>query len=133
MKRILLCLLFVCVCVGCATKREAHDVYRVVEVHDTLRQEVLHTDSFYIRDSVRIWMEGDTIHHDRIRIEYRDRWRDRVQEVVRERTDTLTIHDLVIQKEKPTFWEKTKTCGIWIVGTIILILLSYLAVHFRRA
>lgn len=78
-------------------------------------------------------MEGDTIHHDRIRIEYRDRWRDRVQEVVRERTDTLTIHDLVIRKEKPTFWEKTKTCGIWIGGTIILILLSYLAVHFRRA
>ena len=77
-------------------------------------------------------MEGDTIYHDRIRIEYRDRWRDRVHEVVRERTDTLTIHDLVIQKEKLTFWEKTKTCGIWIVGTIILLILSYLAVHFRR-
>lgn len=101
---VLLCLL----ATSCATKREATEVVRVVSVHDTLRQEVVRTDSVYLRDSVRIWIQGDTIHQDRWRVEYRDRWRDKVRDVVVYHTDTLTQTKEVIVEREQTWWQKFK-------------------------
>jgi len=93
---------------GCVTKR-VETAYKVVEVHDTLRMEVERADSIFVRDSVRIWMKGDTIFRDRWRTEYRDRWRDKVRYVVRERADTIVQTKVIYQKERLTLWERMKT------------------------
>lgn len=62
--------------VSCKTKYvsvpEYHNVY--VEKHDTL----ITRDSIYQKDSVYIWMQGDTIWKEKFSILYKDRWRDKI-------------------------------------------------------
>ena len=125
MKRIIIYFVIVCALTGCATKREAQEVFRVVEVHDTLRQDVFHVDSVFVRDSVRVWLQGDTIHETRWRVEYRDRWRDRVQEVIRVQTDTLVKENVVTIERKPTFMQRAKpfAAGFILAGIVFSLLL----------
>lgn len=125
MKRIIIYFVIACALAGCATKREAQEVFRVVEVHDTLRQDVFHVDSVFVRDSVRVWLQGDTIHETRWRVEYRDRWRDRVQEVVRVNTDTLVKENVVTIERKPTFMQRAKpfAAGFILAGIVFSLLL----------
>lgn len=125
MKRIIIYFVIACALAGCATKREAQEVFRVVEVHDTLRQDVFHVDSVFVRDSVRVWLQGDTIHETRWRVEYRDRWRDRVQEVIRVQTDTLVKENVVTIERKPTFMQRAKpfAAGFILAGIVFSLLL----------
>jgi hypothetical protein len=51
---------------------EYHKVY--VEKHDTL----ITRDSIYQKDSVYMWMQGDTIWKEKFSILYKDRWRDKI-------------------------------------------------------
>ena len=61
---------------SCKTKYvsvpEYHNVY--VEKHDTL----ITRDSIYQKDSVYMWMQGDTIWKEKSSILYKDRWRDKI-------------------------------------------------------
>lgn len=61
---------------SCKTKYvsvpEYHNVY--VEKHDTL----VTRDSIYQKDSVYMWMQGDTIWKEKFSILYKDRWRDKI-------------------------------------------------------
>ena len=61
---------------GCQTKYvavpEYHQVY--VEKHDTLHTR----DSIFQKDSVYMWMHGDTIWKEKYTIKYKDRWRDKI-------------------------------------------------------
>ena len=125
MRRIIIYFVIACALTGCATKREAQEVFRVVEVHDTLRQDVFHVDSVFVRDSVRVWLQGDTIHETRWRVEYRDRWRDRVQEVIRVQTDTLVKENVVTIERKPTFMHRVKpfAAGFILAGIVFSLLL----------
>lgn len=125
MRRIIIYFVIACALAGCATKREAQEVFRVVEVHDTLRQDVFHVDSVFVRDSVRVWLQGDTIHETRWRVEYRDRWRDRVQEVIRVQTDTLVKENVVTIERKPTFMQRAKpfAAGFILAGIVFSLLL----------
>ncbi len=125
MRRIIIYFVIACALTGCVTKREAQETFRVVEVHDTLRQDVFHVDSVFVRDSVRVWLQGDTIHETRWRVEYRDRWRDRVQEVIRVQTDTLVKENVVTIERKPTFMQRAKpfAAGFILAGIVFLLLL----------
>lgn len=127
-KRLILFAACVFIIAGCATKRNATSTYKVVEVHDTLRQIVVQADSVVVRDSVRVWMQGDTIHHDRWRVEYRDRWRDRVQEVIRVQTDTLVKENVVTIERKPTFMQRAKPFAAGILAGIVFSLLLFIIV-----
>lgn len=127
MKRLLYILVILCVC-GCATKRNATSTYKVVEVHDTLRQIVVQADSVVVRDSVRVWMQGDTIHHDRWRTEYRDRWRDKVREVVKVQTDTLVQRDTTYVQARPSAVQKIKSYAEGVV-LFVISFLSLLVVY----
>ena len=122
MKRLLYILVILCVC-GCATKRNATSTYKMVEVHDTLRQIVVQADSVVVRDSVRVWMQGDTIHHDRWRTEYRDRWRDKVREVVKIQTDTLVQRDTTYVQARPSAVQKIKSYA----EGVVLFVISFLS------
>ena len=125
MRRIILYFVIACALAGCATKRSATETYKVVEVHDTLRQLVVQTDSVVVRDSVRVWLQGDTIHETRWRVEYRDRWRDRVQEFIRVQTDTLVKENVVTIERKPTFMQRAKpfAAGFILAGIVFSLLL----------
>lgn len=115
---------------GCATKRTSTTSYKVVEVHDTLRQEVEKHDSIFVRDSVRVWVQGDTIYHDRWRVEFRDRWRDKVREVYVERNDTI-IQRVALQVERhQSPWAKFKerTGGY----AIVFLLVAFFALLIRK-
>lgn len=127
MKRLLYILVILCVC-GCATKRNATSTYKVVEVHDTLHQIVVQADSVVVRDSVRVWMQGDTIHHDRWRTEYRDRWRDKVREVVKVQTDTLVQRDTTYVQARQSAVQKIKSYAEGVV-LFIVSFLSLLVVY----
>ena len=127
MKRLLYILVILCVC-GCATKRNATSTYKVVEIHDTLRQIVVQADSVVVRDSVRVWMQGDTIHHERWRTEYRDRWRDKVREVVKIQTDTLVRRDTTYVQARPSAMQKIKSYAEGVV-LFVISFLSLLVVY----
>ena len=127
MKRLLYILVILCVC-GCATKRNATSTYKVVEVHDTLRQIVVQADSIVVRDSVRVWMQGDTIRETRWRTEYRDRWRDKVREVVKIQTDTLVQRDTTYVQARPSAMQKIKSYAEGVV-LFIISFLSLLVVY----
>ena len=131
MKRIIIYFVIACALTGCATKREAQEVFRVVEVHDTLRQDVFHVDSVFVRDSVRVWLQGDTIHETRWRVEYRDRWRDRVQEVVRVQTDTLVKENVVTIVRKPTIMQRVKPFAAGLLAGVFSLSL-FIIVHKRK-
>ena len=109
---------------SCATKRSVTEAYKVVEVHDTLRQLVVQADSVVVRDSVRVWIQGDTIHHDRWRVEYRDRWRDKVREVVKMQTDTLVETKFVREGGRRT--------GFPVVGLIFLMVFCVFIIFVRK-
>ena len=130
MKRIIIYFVIACALTGCATKREAQDVFRVVEVHDTLRQDVFHVDSVFVRDSVRVWLQGDTIHETRWRVEYRDRWRDRVQEVIRVQTDTLIKENVVTIDRKPTIMQRVKPFAAGLLAGVFS--LSLFIIVYKR-
>ena len=129
--RKLVTLLFITLLCSCATKREVTENVRIVEVYDTLRENVFHTDSVFVRDSVRVWVQGDTIHHDRWRVEYRDRWRDREVEVIREKTDTLVQTQIVYKEEHRTLWQKTKSSALWFVGGVLAMCLIIIGFYKR--
>lgn len=119
-----LLLAFSLLAASCATKRSVTEAYNVVEVHDTLRQLVVQTDSVVVRDSVRVWMQGDTIHHDRWRVEYRDRWRDKVREVVKIQTDTLVMTKFVKESGRKT--------GFPVVGLMFLMVFCVIIIFVRK-
>ncbi len=123
-----LLLAFSLLAASCATKRNATSTYKVVEVHDTLRQIVVQADSVVVRDSVRVWMQGDTIHHDRWRTEYRDRWRDKVREVVKVQTDTLVQRDTTYVQARQSGVQKIKSYAEGVV-LFIVSFLSLLVVY----
>ena len=123
-----LLLAFSLLAASCATKRSATETYKVVEIHDTLRQIVVQADSVVVRDSVRVWMRGDTIHHDRWRTEYRDRWRDKVREVVKVQTDTLVQRDTTYVQARPSAVQKIKSYAEGVV-LFVISFLSLLVVY----
>lgn len=131
MRRIIIYFVIACALTGCVTKREAQEVFRVVEVHDTLRQDVFHVDSVFVRDSVRVWLQGDTIHETRWRVEYRDRWRDRVQEVIRVQTDTLIKENVVTIDRKPTIMQRVKPFAAGLLAGVFSLSL-FIIVHKRK-
>lgn len=124
MKRIIIYFVIACALAGCATKRSVTETYKVVEVHDTLRQLVVQTDSVVVRDSVRVWIQGDTIHHDRWRVEYRDRWRDKVREVVKMQTDTLVVTKFIKEGRRKT--------GLPVLGLLFLVVFCVIIIFVRK-
>ena len=112
-------MLLVCVVmVGCRTLPEPEPVVRVER--DSIYLRSVERDSVFVRDSVTIREQGDTVYRDRWRVEYRER-------VLRdtayiERNDTITN---VVEVEKALkWWERTRMA----VGDVAIAVLGVLAV-----
>ncbi len=103
-----------CKCTRFVTVPEYHKV--TVHLHDTTEIR----DSVFIQDSIFTLIKGDTVILEKKRMEYRDRWRDRV------------VIDTFIQKDSiPVPVEKTKLSkldrlrmGIGDFAVVLLIIFS---------
>lgn len=126
----LLILILIGLLTSCKTKYvtvpEIHQV--VVEKHDTLTS----WDSIYQKDSVYMWMQGDTIWKEKVIIKYRDRiigktvYRDSVK------VDSVRVPYPV--KESVSKFEKLRLrAGGFIVGIFISVILFLVRSFVNRA
>lgn len=117
--------------IGC-TRTIYEPLDRVVYKTDTLRQTNVRIDSIIERDSVAVYVKGDTV---RI-TQYRDRlrWRDRVDTVYKARVDTTRVEVPVAVEKELSRWEKLKMDfgGFALWGILVLVLAAVGWVLYRR-
>ena len=111
----------ICALIGsCKTKYvtvpEYHEI--IVNHHDTLMTR----DSIFQKDSVFMWMQGDTVWKEKFSVFYKDRWRDKIVyrdsikiDSVRVPYPVVTNHVRMIDKVKYA-----------IIGVIIIFVISIL-------
>ena len=121
MKKILF-LLITFLLVGCKTYipvPEYHNVY--VEKHDTLMTR----DSIYQKDSVYMWMQGDTIWKEKYSILYKDRWRDKIVYRDSIRVDSVRVPYPVVTN-KMRWQDKVAYTGLGLVVCVFILIMYFL-------
>lgn len=128
MKKILF-LLITFLLVGCKTYipvPEYHNVY--VEKHDTL----VTRDSIYQKDSVYMWMQGDTIWKEKFSVLYKDIWRDRIVYRDSIRVDSIRVPMPVVTERKMRWQDKAAYIGLGFVISLVIIIVVFI-VRWLRA
>ena len=129
MKKILF-LLITFLLVGCKTYipvPEYHNVY--VDKHDTL----VTRDSIYQKDSVYMWMQGDTIWKEKFSVLYKDRWRDKIVYRDSIRVDSVRVPLPVVTERKMRWQDKAAYIGLGFVISLVIIIVSVIVVKILRA
>ena len=114
--------------VGCKTYipvPEYHNVY--VEKHDTL----ITRDSIYQKDSVYMWMQGDTVWKEKYSILYKDRWRDKIVYRDSIRVDSIRV-PMPVVTNKMRWQDKAAYIGLGIVISLVIIIVVIM-VRWLRA
>ena len=127
MKKILF-LLITFLLVGCKTYipvPEYHNVY--VEKHDTL----VTRDSIYQKDSVYMWMQGDTVWKEKFSVLYKDRWRDKIVYRDSIRVDSVRV-PLPVVTNVIKWRDKAAYIGLGIVISLVIIIVVVI-VRWLRA
>ena len=120
MKKILF-LLITFLLVGCKTYipvPEYHNVY--VEKHDTL----VTRDSIYQKDSVYMWMQGDTIFKEKYSVLYKDRWRDKIVYRDSIRVDSIRV-PLPVVTNVIKWRDKAAYIGLGLVISVFIIVVIF--------
>jgi hypothetical protein len=122
----------VCFFLGsCKTKYvsvpEYHNVY--VEKHDTL----VTRDSIYQKDSVYMWMQGDTIWKEKFSVLYKDRWRDKIVYRDSIRVDSIRVPMPVVTERKMRWQDKAAYIGLGFVISLFMIIVSVISFRVFRA
>ena len=121
MKKILF-LLITFLLVGCKTYipvPEYHNVY--VEKHDTL----ITRDSIYQRDSVWMYMKGDTIWKEKYSVLYKDRWRDKIVYRDSIRVDSVRV-PMPVVTNKVRWQDKAAYIGLGIIISVFIIVVIFI-------
>ena len=121
MKKILF-LLITFLLVGCKTYipvPEYHNVY--VEKHDTL----VTRDSIYQKDSVYMWMQGDTIWKEKYSVLYKDRWRDKIVYRDSIKVDSVRV-PLPVVTNKVRWQDKVAYIGLGLVISVFIIVVIFI-------
>lgn len=105
---------------------EYHNVY--VEKHDTL----VTRDSIYQKDSVYMWMQGDTIWKEKYSVLYKDRWRDKIVYRDSIRVDSIRVPMPVVTERKMRWQDKAAYIGLGIVISLVIIIVV-IVVRWLRA
>lgn len=101
---------------GCTTTRYV-PVERVTHHTDTVRELAVRIDSVMTRDSVAVYMSGDTVYLTR----YRDRFRysERIDTVYRSVADSVRVPQPYPVERKLTAWEQVKQdAGGWALAAV---------------
>lgn len=106
---------------------EYHNVY--VEKHDTL----VTRDSIFQKDSVYMWMQGDTIWKEKFSVLYKDRWRDKIVYRDSIKVDSVRVPYPVYVKKNLNFFERIEIYAGRVILLILIIVAGfYLFKYIRR-
>lgn len=116
----------VCALIGsCKTKYVAVPEYHevIVNHHDTLTTR----DSIFQKDSVFMWMQGDTVWKEKFSVFYKDRWRDKIVYRDSIKIDSVRVPYPIVTNHV-RFIDKVKYAiiGIIIIGVIWIIIRLWL-------
>ena len=113
---IIFSLLLVCILIGCKSTEKLQNINTETRIE---YRDKYHRDSVYIRDSVIIYVKGDTV--------YKDRWHTEWKE--KETGDTIILKDTVYI-EKEVFRDKSEQPNNW-KETILIIIIGILIFKFK--
>lgn len=110
-------------CLGsCRTKYVSVPEYHTEYITKT--DSFTQRDSIFVKDSVYMWMQGDTIYKEKFSVIYKDRWRDRYLCDTIIKTDSIRVPYPV--ERQLTKWESFKQqLGTY---TVIAVMIGLLAV-----
>lgn len=117
---------------GCTTTKYV-PVERVTHHTDTVRELAVRVDSIMTRDSVAVYMRGDTVYMTK----WRDRFRysERIDTVYRSVADSIRVPQPYPVERKLTAWEQVKQdAGGWALAAvgILAVAVAWLAKRQRK-
>ncbi len=115
---------------GCTTTRYV-PVERVTHHTDTVRELAVRIDSMTVRDSVAVYMSGDTVYMTK----WRDRFRysERIDTVYQSVADSIRVPQPYPVERKLTKWEQVKQdAGGWAMAALTVLLPATAWVIGRR-
>ncbi len=118
-------LLLVFITVSCATTK----VVAPVESSHTREEKSTRIDSVFVRDSILVYIKGDTVRETR----YRNVWRDRIVRDTVFQCDTIPQIVTVEVEKKLTFWQgvKQETWLFFVICTLVSVVI-YIIRRFLR-
>ena len=99
---------------------EYHNVY--VEKHDTL----VTRDSIFQKDSVYMWMQGDTVWMEKYSVLYKDRWKVRIVYRDSIRVDSIRVPMPVVTERKMRWQDKVAYIGLGLVMSVFIIVVIFI-------
>ncbi len=105
-----------CILVGCKSTEKLQNINTETRIE---YRDKYHRDSIYIRDSVIIYVKGDTV--------FKDRWHTEWKE--KESGDTIILTDTVYI-EKEVYRDKSEPPNNW-KETILIIIIGILIFKFK--
>lgn len=118
---------------GCTTTTKYVPVERVTHHTDTVRELAVRIDSVMTRDSVAVYIRGDTV----FMTKWRDRFRysERIDTVYRSVADSVRVPQPYPVERKLTAWEQVKQdAGGWALAAvgILAVAVAWLAKRQRK-
>lgn len=88
-------------------------------------------DSIFVKDSIYMWMHGDTIYKEKFSVVYKDRWRDRYLCDTIIKTDSVRVPYPV--EKQLTKWQQIKLdIGEWVMVALTLALIALVVIIVRK-
>lgn len=88
-------------------------------------------DSIFVKDSIYMWMQGDTIYKEKFSVIYKDRWRDRYLCDTVIKTDSVRVPYPV--EKKLSKWQQIKLdIGEWVMVALTLALIALVVIIVRK-
>ncbi len=122
--------LLVVFCIGsCKTKYVSVPEYHTEYI--TKMDSFTQRDSIFVKDSIYMWMQGDTIYKEKISVIYKDRWRDRYLCDTVIKTDSVRVPYPV--EKKLSKWQQIKLdIGEWVIVALALSLIALVVIIVRK-
>lgn len=124
-------LVFVSCISSCKTKYVSVPEYHTEYITKT--DSFTQRDSIFVKDSIYMWMQGDTIYKEKISVIYKDRWRDRYLCDTVIKTDSVRVPYPV--ERQLTKWESFKqqlgtyTVIAAMIGILAVIIMLFMAIR----
>lgn len=122
--------LLVVFCLGsCRTKYVSVPEYHTEYITKT--DSFTQRDSIFVKDSIYMWMQGDTIYKEKFSVIYKDRWRDRYLCDTIIKTDSVRVPYPV--EKKLSKWQQIKLdIGEWVMVALALALIALVVIIVRK-
>ena len=122
-------LVFVFCFSSCKTKYVSVPEYHTEYITKT--DSFTQRDSIFVKDSIYMWMQGDTIYKEKFSIIYKDKWRDRYLCDTVIKTDSVRVPYPV--EKQLTKWQQIKLdIGEWVMVALALALIALVVIIVRK-